>query len=435
MKDRDTREGPGFKLGESLVLHVGLGLEGGYDSNATYTHDPITAGRLRITPYLDISTRTQKRIEPKPGAVPHAPPKAIFRFGFSSFYDRYFSKSNAIDGFNSKFNPFGFDTHLNFTLLPERKVSVLGGINYIKTLEPLENNQDALDKHNLVPMVGLRFLPGGGTLTIEPKYRLNLLYFSSESVGQDSNRYIHEVSLNTNWKIFPMTALISNVIFAPTIYYGNYSYNVDSYPLRSWFGFQGLLFDKVGFRALAGYGAGFYEWGPSFEGFIGDGAVMFFFNQFAKATIGIKRDFGDSFYANYYIMTGGYLSYEHMFAGRFLLTLSSSIYKRKYAEDLGYFQNLNEYNQPTVTVEANTTQREDIWVTGSILGELRATDWLSFHLSVKLWRDISDFAYTSTYVLENDPNTPEDETGQEEVVITLTDFSKVEFFGGVRIHY
>ena len=30
LEDRENTEGPGIKLGESLVLHLGLGVEGGY---------------------------------------------------------------------------------------------------------------------------------------------------------------------------------------------------------------------------------------------------------------------------------------------------------------------------------------------------------------------------------------------------------------------
>lgn len=419
--DRKNKEGPGFKLGESLVLHVGIGAEGGFDSNATYAAEPVSAGRLRLTPYVDIATRSAQRMEDKEEGAPKALPQAIFRFGFAAYYDRYFSGDNrAVDNFNSRFNPFSFDTHLNFTLLPQRKVSVLGGIKYIKTLEPYETNADAQSKHSFAPSIGLRIMPGGGTLTIEPKYRLNLLHFSDDAIGKESNRYSHEFMLATNWKIFPQTALISTVLFSPTAYYGEGTSNINSMPLRSWFGIQGLLLETFGFRFLAGYGAGFYASGKNFEGLIGDVAIMLYINHFAKVTLGIKRDFVDSFYGNFYVMNGGYLNYEHLFYGRFLLSVEGSIYKRVYANYDGYVETDN------ITIQANTTAREDIWISFNLMGELRASDWLSFHSSLKLWKDVTDFASVTTFYSET--------TGTEQLE-TKAGFSKVEFFVGARIHY
>jgi hypothetical protein len=421
LADRESREGPGVKLGKSLVLHFGVGGELGFDSNAIYSHDPVPAGRFRITPYLDIATRPVQRMQTIDDSVGAAPPKLIFRFGLATFYDRYFARDEKkIRDFNSKYNPFGFDSHLNFTLYPERKVSLSGGLTYIKTLEPYESASDAQGKHNIVPMLSMRFMPGGGTLTIEPKYRLDLLVFDDKQVGVNSNRFAHEASVLTSWKILPKTALISNVMFRPTVYFGNLAQNVDSYPLRSWIGAQGLLLEKFGFRALVGYGASFYEYGPDFEGIIGDGALMLYIGHSAHATIGVKRDFVDSFYANYYVMNGGYLSFERIFAGRVQLSVDGSVYKRIYSYSVGYMQSEGG------DVIANTTDREDVWITLSLLGEVRASDWLSFHLSLKFWKDVSDFSYLYE---------PDSDSVSSEAEITYVDFSKLEIFLGVRGHY
>ena len=62
LPERASREGPGIKLGDSLLLHPGLGVEGGYDTNALRrNNDEAGSGRLRVTPYLDIATRDDKR--------------------------------------------------------------------------------------------------------------------------------------------------------------------------------------------------------------------------------------------------------------------------------------------------------------------------------------------------------------------------------------
>ena len=418
LKDRETGEGPGFKVGRSLVLHVGLGAELGADSNVMYKNDPVPAGRFRVTPYIDLATRSPARLENNKQAVQHSMPKALFRFGVAAFYDRYFgSNSEQFKKFHSKTNPLSVNSHLDFSILPERKVSLFGGFTYLKTLEPYESSSDAQSKHNIVPSLGLRIMPGGGMLTIEPKYRMDLLVFDDPRVAVNYNRVAHETSLSTNWKIFPKTAIISNVIFRPTIYFGNYSLNVDSLPLRSWIGAQGLIFERFGFRALLGYGVAFYDIGPDFEGIIGDLALMFHLSEVSHFTIGAKRDFADSFYANYYVMTGPYMSLERMFAGRFLVTAEGNIYKRNYAEYDGIKQGDDFFTY------ANTNNREDVWITASFLAELRVRSWLSFHMSLKIWSDITDFAYTTT--VESMELTEEH----------FVEFSKAEFMVGARAHF
>ncbi|MBN2718380.1 MAG: hypothetical protein JXX14_21225 [Deltaproteobacteria bacterium] len=427
LKDREEGEGPGFKLGKSLVLHTGLGVEFGADSNVNYTKDNVPAGRFRLTPYVDVASRSAQRMESNDVSVQQVMPTAIFRFGLAAFYDRYFgSHEQEFRKYNTKTNPFGVNSHLSFTVLPERKVSLFGGFSYLKTLEPYETNSDAQNKHNVVPYLGIRIMPGGGTLTIEPKYRLDLLVFDDPIVGRDSNRIAHEVSLSTNWKIFPKTALISNVMFRPTVYFGDYAANVDSYPLRSWIGAQGLIFENLGFRALVGYGVGFYEKASSFEGLIGDLAVMFHMSRVSHMTVGMKRDFVDSFYANYYIMNGGYMSMERMFVGRFLLKAEGNLFKRNYAFDYGY--KVTEYGGSKTTTEANTTDRVDVWLTLNFLAELRATSWLSFHMSLKIWKDISDFAYDKTTEYDDNSEPVLFETEYAE-------FTKAEFLVGARGHF
>src|SRR5262245_7147969 len=65
-------EGPGIKLGEALVLHPGIYLGGGYDSNVFFSSgaptDPIQgAGYLNVRPHVDLATLSLQR----GGDTPH----------------------------------------------------------------------------------------------------------------------------------------------------------------------------------------------------------------------------------------------------------------------------------------------------------------------------------------------------------------------------
>ncbi len=423
LSDRENKEGPGIKVGESLVLHLGIGLEGGFDSNATLSSDNIKAGRLRITPYVDLATRSPQRLNDEQSPAQLTPPKVIFRAGLATWYDRYFAKdSGDVARFNSRFNPFGFDVHANLTVLPERKVSFLGSLIYVKTMEPYETASDTQDRHQVSPGLGLRIRPGGGMLEIEPRYQLSLLHFSDDAIAARSDRMEHAVSVGTNWKFLPKTAMVSNVTFAPHLYYGSGSANQNSLPVRSWFGLQSLILNKFGIRALAGYGASFYSAGPDFDGLLLDGSLLFYLNPFSKITIGGQKDFVDSFYANYYEQIGGYLGYDQMFGGRLLLTLKGSASYRKYAAFDG------SEADPTIGSSStpNTLNRRDVWVSVTTLLEFRASDWLSFHASFRLWADVTDFTVEHTSV---------DDAGATQTLDVPSEFVKFEVFAGARFHY
>src|SRR5688572_1656510 len=67
-------EGRGIKLGEQLVLHLGLSADIRYDSNVFYESSNTTqAAILRLSPMIDLSTRPAAR----GGEKPH---KVDFRF-------------------------------------------------------------------------------------------------------------------------------------------------------------------------------------------------------------------------------------------------------------------------------------------------------------------------------------------------------------------
>jgi hypothetical protein len=415
LQDRASSEGPGFKLGDSMVLHLGLGAEGGYDTNAVYRSDDVVdAGRLRITPYIDLATRGDQRRVKDEGVVDATPPKASFKLGVAGFWDQYFAEEQRVKDVSD----FGIDTHLNFVLFPEGNFSLLLDALYLRTLQPYESASDARARQQVEPSIGVRVRPGGGTLSLELGYRLRFMYFEDDLLGDQNNRHGHEARFETRWKVFPKTALIGRVTFTPTVYYESGSMNENSLPVRSWAGLQGLFTDRFGLMLLGGYGASFYNAGPNFDSFLARGELMFFITPFSQIRLGGQRDFVDSFYANFYVKNGGYLSYQQMIGGVVMLTLKGDVFYRDYAR----------FDGPTFNGATPSHQeRNDVWAEGSLLVEWRATDWLSFHASGKYTGDITDFYYQSTY---QDPS-----TGTQTTIENDAGFHKFVVLGGVRGHY
>jgi hypothetical protein len=420
LEDREQSEGPGIKLGESLVLHLGLGAEGGYDTNALYRDESVEgAGRIRITPYVDLATRSKRRRVQDEGVVDASPPKIKFRLGVAGFYDHYFSDVESV----SRLNDFGVDTHLNFVLFPEGNFSLLLNATYLRTLQPYESASDARARQSVMPGIGVRIRPGGGTLSFELGYQLRFMYFEDDYLATQNNRHGHDVRFITRWKVFPKTALVSKVRFTPTIYYEDESINENSLPVRSLFGLEGLVSDRFGLKALVGYGASYYARGPQFDSnsgsqftsILAQGELMFFITPFSNLRLGGERDFVDSFYANFFVKNGGYLSFQQMIGGIVLITLRGEVYRRVYAPFAG----------PTSSgTLPSHTDRKDTWVNTSLLVEWRAMDWLSFFASAEYLADITDFFYWQ----DTDGDGVEDtQTGAQ--------FHKFVVFGGVRAHY
>jgi hypothetical protein len=420
LPDRSSREGPGIMLGDSLVFHPGLGVEGGYDTNPMrYSQDFNGAGRLRVTPYLDLVSRSERHRVQDEGVVAPTRPKIDLQLGLAGYYDVYFSDMENIN----KQDHFGIDSKINFILFPEGVFSLLAEATYARSMQPYESSEEHWAWHNITPGIGFRLRPGGGTLSLELGYRLSLMFFEDSLLASRNDKQVHDLRFITSWKVMPKTAVVSKVYFSPTLYTGSDAFNNNSMPVRSLFGVQGLLTPRFGMSLFAGYGASFYEQGDNFDSFIANGELMFFLTPTANIRLGGDRDFVDSFYANFYTKTGGYLAYEQMFGGLVLGSLKGEVYHKGYAEmqgDLGTVAG-------EVAVPSEGSRRTDVWIGATALLEFRATDWLSFHVSAKLQSCISEFSYDIQSTNQN--------TGETNQTTLPVDFYRVEVFGGVRGHY
>ncbi|MBW2277260.1 MAG: hypothetical protein JRF63_07190, partial [Deltaproteobacteria bacterium] len=154
--------------------------------------------------------------------------------------------------------------------------------------------------------------------------------------------------------------------------------------------------------------------GPNFDSVLAQGELMFFITPFSNIRLGGERDFVDSFYANYFVKNGGYLSFQQMIGGIVLITLRGEVYYRDYAT----------FSGPTAGGAVPTySERNDIWTSASLLVEWRAIEWLSFFASGEYMADITEFGYQMT----------NEDTG--EVIETGAGFHKFVVFGGARVHY
>jgi hypothetical protein len=369
LSDRRYTEGIGIKAGD-FEIHPGIGGEAGFDSNwfmrsaqaGVVNGNPVPAAIFRITPSIYISTLQAQR---KEGDVNAAPPTVNFRFGASATYrafigDQDVINQNGIDGLSGALTG-------RADILPQRPFSVGIEAGYTRTLMPNAGpsaNASQNFNRNLIN-AGLDFTvtPGGGTLDWKFGYSGNFTIFDTNTAP--FNNLQNTVFTRGTWRFGPKTALISDTNFA----FINYTQKstainglLDSTPLRSRLGLNGLISPRFGLLAFLGYGGSFvqdtingtkvanlqqYGFGytdKSFPGIIGQLEGRFFLTANPAAeqnpanvslsvsaiSIGYARDFAQSYLGSFYGSDRGYLKFSYFFGGRALISLEGGAGAREY---------------------------------------------------------------------------------------------------------
>ncbi len=208
--DRAAREGPGFKAGR-LVLHPGLSVAGGYDSNVfLQDSNEEDSFMLRLTGYLDVATEgTERQSE---GETNKAEPQKIqFRGGLGASYLHYFSDRVR--------DNVGADAHVDFSYNPSRVFSLQVRDTFLRTVRPFSDpntaegttisygrnrNSATLD---LVGRSKSQVLEGRVGYT-------NVLQFFDASIYQYGNNMTHHVPASLSWLFFPTSALVYDFDYA-----------------------------------------------------------------------------------------------------------------------------------------------------------------------------------------------------------------------------
>ncbi len=129
-EDRAGREGPGFKTGR-LVLHPGMSLAGGYDSNLFLQNtDRNDSFILRLAGYLDVAT--EGAVRQAEGDTNQAEPQKIeFRGGIGGAYYHFFT--------NRLSDNVAADAHVDFSYNPSVVFSLQVRDQFRRFVRPFSN--------------------------------------------------------------------------------------------------------------------------------------------------------------------------------------------------------------------------------------------------------------------------------------------------------
>lgn len=406
LSDRRYSEGRGVNLGSNLVLHPGIGIEGGYDSNVFYSSPDEaggvkSAGRLRITPHVDLATRSPQRLTGTNGE--QATPQTAFRLGLAGSYQEYLSDDEVV----TEQRNIGMDAHLRADFMQRSTVSFRLADDFTRAVEP--TNEAMIGTFNRDynrADASLGIAPGGRTLEIRLGYGFLINFYEDERFQQAGNFVGHDIYTTTRWRFFPKTALIFDGRVTPTTYVAEGATHPSSVPVRVRAGMNGLLTSRLSLQIMAGYGAGFYDAGDDFDSVIGQAELGYFIGPLARLNLGYARDFVDSIFSNFYLQDRGYLQYNQLIAGRVLLGLMGAVSRLQYGTLLAPGPG-----------DPSHTDRVDILAEGTLFGEYRVQDWLGINLSATYRGDFTNFQYTTAGAVDS------------------ADYSKFTVFGGVRAFY
>jgi hypothetical protein len=390
-RDRAASEGPGFKVGR-LVLHPGLSLEGGYDSNVflqdTNEEDSFL---LRVDGYLDVATEGTVR-QAEGDAAEAEPQKIQFRGGLGARYYHYF-----LDRVPDN---VGADAHIDFSYNPS-KVFSLGVMDiFRRTVRPFSNpnttqgttisygrnqNTAALD---LVGRSKSKVLEG------RVGYTNRLEFFDADIYGYGNNM-THRVPASLSWMFFPSSALTytleyanqqflnpDEVLSSPTLLSNNNR-------VSNMIGYNGAITERFSLTTMIGYAAGFYKVAEDYDGVIAQVDARWRPRPTVSLATGYLRDIRPSFIGNFTTVNRLHAHAQFTLDGALLLGIKAWVSFDKSGLALS----------PDGTLLGNQPNREDIRVYAGIFGEYRFKAWLAMFGEVGYLADFTDFQYLGTGAL------------------------------------
>lgn len=428
LADRARTEGPGFRVGD-FELHPGIGAEVGWDSNLYFTEDNVDptmrtdrgrvdTGILRITPHFLFSTiGAQRRREGEArDDTGGAPPTVAFRGGISAAYYEFFAAPERRN--------LDINGTLRLQVLPERPFSFSLWDTFTRGIRPFtENFNDSVSQARISNQAGLdlAFQTEGGMVQIRAGYVFGLEFYE-DSRFQYGNSFNHQIVLQETFRFLPQTALIHDT----TLYIQDYfspsltapTMVNDNVRLRSRLGINGAITESITATALVGYAAGFFPQyvisgapiDQDYDSIVAQVELGWTIMEGMRLAIGYDRDFFPSVLGNYHSRDRGYINFQMLLGGAFLLALDF---------DAGYLDfGLIRGGDPSMPIIDTTAgRREDVRVGGGLFAEYRFTEWLGVNATFRYTGQFTPYRYSNVGFV--DP----------------ASFNKFEVFGGVRVFY
>lgn len=408
LADRTLTQGRGIRVG-NFELHPGVGAEVGYDSNVFYAPPDATqssALRIRVTPSLFFSTLGAERTR-NSTSNPTALPTVNFRGGAALSYNEWVGLSGSSRV--SSLRNLGAEGQIRLEFFPGRTWQFVIADDFIRTIQPGDeipasgaSAPRTFNRNFNTATFELAFAPNRGIFEFRLGYNFIVNIFDSGAYNYN-NYMTHQASARMRWRFLPKTALLWEGYFAPMNYIDSSGATTglfSSYPLRTRFGLNGLLTEKISLLAMVGYHAGFFVGGDNVDTIIGQAELRWIIGPRADLKIGFLRDVQNSFFGNFYIRNRGYLTWSHNFGGRVLVSVDGGVGLHQY----GYVAN-RDGSRTTVgsgfdPVDGSFTA---VRVDGTVFSEYRVSNVFGINLTLRGMSNISDVRLGQATGLDGQP--------------------------------
>lgn len=330
-------EGPGFKISDSLVLHLGAALGAGYDTNLFYASGdkagcnpnggpPIDGNRcdpaigafyMTFRPSLDIAPLPAQRGGGESNSIDfrlHLGLPLRFLLSSDSTVNRHYS-IGAEAGMLLSIFPHGewtFDLFENFVRTSEPPYQLVRAAFTGAQGENINNDQNQLGFR-------LRYKPGGGRLEATLQYALGISYYENSTVLTPKSLLSNDFQLRLRWNFFPKTGVYINVAETTNSYiWGNGASNTppSAYPLRAVAGLIGLITPKLSLNVNVGYGNSFTQSNENYKNTSSYSMVVALAEFEWRPTsttilgLGYRHDFSQALIGTYYSLDTAYLNFS-----------------------------------------------------------------------------------------------------------------------------
>jgi hypothetical protein len=303
----------GIQVSDSVLMHVGAGAEGGYDTNVFYEDAASARGAamMRTSLFADVSNATRAGVTGKLTVNARA----------GVTYRRYQSDDPDVQRFQNAWMPTAG------VALSTGSGQLGFGIadTFVRVEEPPYNPmQVPITRYNNQASAEVRWSPGGGRLTGTARYT-NMLDFIEGSFSYGT-AMTNQIMLDGSWRWLPKTAVFLNATQGVVTYLESNTPKVPSYPLRLTTGLRGLISERMSVVIALGYNNGFYSSGATTGGLFGstfiDVSATLRPTVLSRIVVGYRHGFENSLISNFYYTETAYASYVQQLASRVAIDIS-----------------------------------------------------------------------------------------------------------------
>ncbi len=299
---QEALEGKGMEVSPGTVIHPNVGAEFGVIDNLFYEQDSVvTTALMRLTANFALASEKITPDEPVPGEEPGneaAPQTFEFRASGGLRYEEFFYYDNVSTAAQRN---LAFDTQAHLQVYPAGTWSFIADDRLRRDVRP-RNYEDPSSTNRIDNLLdlGLRFPPGGRTISGTLRYQNALDVFEDSAVA---NRMNHTLGLRGDWQWLPFTRFYSDVslgFFGPIGSSGMALTKQGSMPIRGIVGIATTLTEPLTLKAHAGWGYAPYDAGEGYNGPLFDVELGYQYAPAGRAVVEYNYDYEDSINANYY---------------------------------------------------------------------------------------------------------------------------------------